>query len=68
MRRPLLRGVKQYEYPRYFFSNASGQIRDMFDATCALLGVRCGPANDRNRTVARSRDVAYLDTFIGPKR
>jgi hypothetical protein len=50
------------------FSNASSQIRAMFAEACALVGVRCGPANDRNLTVARSEDVAFLDTFIGPKR
>ena len=68
VRRPLLGGVKSYEYPRYFLSNASSQIRAMFAKTCARLGLRTGPANWRNLTVARSRDVAFLDTFIGPKR
>lgn len=68
VRRPTLAGIKTYEYPRYFFTNASSEIREMFASACARLGVRCGPANARNLTVARSRDVAFLDTFIGPKR
>ena len=66
--RPTLGGMKQYEYPRYFFSNSSGEIRAMFAAACGRLGIRCGPANHRNLTVARRRDVAFLDSFIGPKR
>lgn len=68
VRRPLRAGVKTFEYPRYFFSNASSQIRAMFASTCEEIGVRCGPANPRNLTVARSADVAFLDSFIGPKR
>lgn len=68
VRRPTHAGTKTYEYPRYFFSNVSADIREIFALTCARLGVRCGPANPRNLTVARSRDVAFLDTFIGPKR
>ena len=66
--RPTLNGLKQYAYPRYFFSNTSDDIRAMFTATCAQLGIRCGPANKRNLSVARRRDVEFLDRFIGPKR
>jgi hypothetical protein len=68
VQRQTLAGRKEYAYPRYFFSNASSEIRAMFASACARLGLRCGPANPRNLTVARRNDVAFLDSFIGPKR
>jgi hypothetical protein len=59
---------KRYEYPRYFFTNASGEIREMFSWACELIGVECRPSNARNISVARRASVAALDEFIGPKR
>lgn len=58
---------KCYEYPRYFFSNRSDQIRDMFVWACGLIGVQARQNNRYNVNVARRADVALLDTFIGPK-
>lgn len=58
---------RRYEYPRYFFSNRSGEIRDMFVWACELLGVQARQNNRYNVNVARRADVALLDTFIGPK-
>jgi hypothetical protein len=59
--------VKGHEYPRYFFSNLSADIREMFAATCALAGVDCRRAGRRNMSVARRSSVEILDRLVGPK-
>jgi hypothetical protein len=58
----------KYAYPRYFFSNRSADIHAIFRHACDLLGVRWRQNNEWNTNVARRDDVAFLDTFIGPKR
>ncbi|MDP1794337.1 MAG: hypothetical protein Q8K63_09400 [Acidimicrobiales bacterium] len=58
---------KVYEYPRYFFSNVSDDIIGIFTNTCDQLGVDWKQNRWNSISVARSEDVAYLDTFIGPK-
>ena len=60
--------VKGYEYPRYFFSNMSGDIRAMFAMACTLVAVDCRPAGPQNLSVARRRSVETLDLLVGPKR
>jgi hypothetical protein len=60
--------VAEYEYPRYFFSNLSADIRAIFCAHCELLGVRWTQSNLRNISVSHRRSVALLDEFVGPKR
>lgn len=60
--------VAAYEYPRYFFTNMSADIRDIFCVHCALLGIRCTQSNFKNLSVSDRNSVALLDTFIGPKR
>lgn len=62
-----LNRVKGRAYPRYFFSNRSPHVRAMFAATCALVGVDCRPAGQRNISVARRDSVALLDWLIAPK-
>jgi hypothetical protein len=57
-----------YQYPRYFFSNHSDDIRAIFAAACDLIGVESRPSNRYNISVARRRSVEILDGFIGPKR
>ena len=57
-----------YEYPRYFFSNLSEGIRDIFCEHCDLLGVRWTRSNPRNISVSHRNSVALLDEFVGPKR
>ena len=59
--------VVQYEYPRYFFSNLSADIRRIFCDHCELLGIRWSQSNPRNISVSRRDSVARLDEFIGPK-
>lgn len=61
-------GVKKYRYIRYFFTNASPDIRSMFTETCALAGVDCRRMTERDISVARRASVALLEEFIGPKR
>jgi hypothetical protein len=59
--------VAEYEYPRYFFSNLSPDIRELFCAYCDRLGVRWTRSNHRNVSVSHRHSVAILDAFIGPK-
>jgi hypothetical protein len=61
-------GQREYRYPRYFFSNASPEIRLLFAQACQAVGVECRQANERNISVARRGSVLLLDGFIGPKR
>ncbi len=56
-----------YSYPRYFFSNLSDDIRQIFCEHCDLLGIRSSRSNPRNISVADRRSVAVLDSFVGPK-
>jgi hypothetical protein len=60
--------VAAYEYPRYFFSNLSADIRRIFCEHCDLLGIRWTQSNPRNISVSHRKSVALLDEFIGPKR
>jgi hypothetical protein len=60
--------VAEYEYPRYFFSNLSADIRQLFCEYCERLGIRWMQSNQRNISVSHRRGVAILDEFIGPKR
>jgi hypothetical protein len=59
--------VAEYEYPRYFFSNLSLGIRQIFCEHCDLLGIRWTQSNSRNISVSHRHSVALLDQFIGPK-
>jgi hypothetical protein len=59
--------VADYEYPRYFFSNLSADIRALFCEYCERLGVRWTQSNHRNISVSHRRSVAILDGFVGPK-
>lgn len=59
---------KVYSYPRYFFSNRSGDIQGIFTDACDLLGVRWRQDGPQNISVARRDSVAVLDLHVGPKR
>jgi hypothetical protein len=58
----------KYAYPRYFFSNHSLDIQQLFRDVCDIIGVEY--ANNRWHTisVARRESVAKLDAIVGPKR
>ncbi|MFJ9177817.1 transcriptional regulator [Streptomyces sp. NPDC102360] len=62
---------KRYEYPRYFFTNKSDCIRELYTDTLDRLGVtwtHCTRhGNPYNISVARKPDVALMDAHIGPK-
>jgi hypothetical protein len=60
--------VRGYVYPRYFFTNMSSDIRQLFVWACSLVGVDCRADGPRNISVARRESVAILDGFVGPKR
>jgi hypothetical protein len=59
--------VAEYSYPRYFFSNLSGDIRQIFLDHCKLLEIRATQSNHRNLTVSHRRSVAILEQIVGPK-
>jgi hypothetical protein len=59
--------LAEYEYPRYFFSNLSGDIRALFCEACDALGVRTTLSNPRNVSVSHRTSVAILEEIVGPK-
>ncbi|MFI5807048.1 helix-turn-helix domain-containing protein [Streptomyces sp. NPDC051561] len=64
----LIGGVrKRYEYPRYFFTNKSEDIRRMLTSTLDVLGVAWKQSNAYNISVARRASVALVDAHVGPK-
>lgn len=60
--------VREYAYPRYFFSNLSADSRALFCEYYDRLGIRWTQSNHRNISVSHRRSVAAMDEFIGPKR
>ena len=60
--------VKGYADPRYFFSNRSSDIRELFVWAASLVDVDCRQANARNIAVSRRASVSILDQLVGPKR
>ncbi|WP_427923098.1 transcriptional regulator [Streptomyces sp. cg40] len=58
---------KRYEYPRYFFTNLSTDIRQLYTDTLDKVGVSWKQANAQNISVARKASVALMDTHVGPK-
>ncbi|MFI6278875.1 transcriptional regulator [Streptomyces sp. NPDC050988] len=62
---------KRYEYPRYFFTNKSDDIRKLFSDTLDKVGVEwttlARGSDPFNISVARRASVALMDTHVGPK-
>lgn len=58
----------KYAYPRYFFTNSSREILQIFRDACDTVGVRHRNSRPNMISVARREDVATLDRFIGPKQ
>jgi hypothetical protein len=56
------------EYPRYFLTNRSADIRSLFAEACDRMGVASRDDGRRNVSVARRESVELLDRWIGPKR
>jgi hypothetical protein len=59
--------VAEYSYVRYFFTNHSAGIREIFSEHCELLDIRVTQSNHRNLTVSHRKSVAVLETLVGPK-
>ncbi|MFG2312203.1 transposase [Streptomyces sp. NPDC048566] len=62
---------KRYEYPRYFFTNVSDDIRGLFTDTLDKIGVDWTHCTRRgapyNISIARRASVALMDAHVGPK-
>lgn len=62
---------KRYEYPRYFFSNKSDDIRGLFTDALDKVGVQwttlARGSDPFNISVARKESVALMDAHVGPK-
>lgn len=67
VRRALKDGERWYEYPRYFFTNESADIRRLFTDALDRLGIARKQSNRNNISVAKREAVARLDEFVGPK-
>ncbi|MFD6970338.1 transcriptional regulator [Streptomyces sp. NPDC059979] len=66
-----VRNGKRYEYPRYFFTNKSDDIRKLCTDTLTKVGVRwtilARGSDPFNVSIARRESVALMDAHIGPK-
>jgi hypothetical protein len=60
-------GRGRYEYPRYFFSNASDDIRELFCRSLDQLRVAYTQPSPRVISIARASSVRFLDGFVGAK-
>lgn len=67
VRRPGADGDRWYEYPRYFFTNASDDIRGLLTDALDRLGIEWKQSNRRVISIAKREAVLRLDEFIGPK-
>jgi hypothetical protein len=63
--------LKRYEYPRYFFTNKSDDIRRLFTDALDAVGVEwttlARGSDPFNVSVARKASVALMDAHVGPK-
>jgi hypothetical protein len=55
------------EYPRYFFSQVSDDIRALFCGACRHVGIEYRHNRWNSVSIARRDSVALMDSFIGPK-
>ena len=67
VRAHLADGDRWYEYPRYLFTNESGDILRLCGETLDRLGVAWRFSRRNAISVARREAVARLDEFVGPK-
>ena len=63
----VLNRVGKQTYPRYFFKQRSADIRAIFVQVCTQLGVTVSKAGASQLSIARRRDVAFVDGFVGAK-
>jgi hypothetical protein len=64
----VLNRVNGKDYPRYFFTQVSDDIRGIFCEACGQLGIHYTQNNWKTISIAQAPSVARLDEFIGPKR
>jgi hypothetical protein len=57
----------RYSYPRYFFTNTSADILQIFRDACDAVGVEHRNSRPNMISVAKRESVAALDAFVGPK-
>ncbi|WP_031148219.1 hypothetical protein [Streptomyces xanthophaeus] len=66
-----VRNGKRYEYPRYFFTNKSDDIRKLCTDTLAKVGVEwtilARGSDPFNVSIARRASVVLLDAHVGAK-
>jgi hypothetical protein len=67
VRARLVHGDQWYEYPRYLFTNESGDILRLCGEALDQLGVVWRFSRRNAISVARREAVARLDEFVGPK-
>jgi hypothetical protein len=60
--------VGERAYPRYFFTNHSADILQIFCQACDRAGVLWTRPTWKQVSVARAAHVSTLDRLIGPKR
>ena len=63
----ILNRVNGTDYPRYFFSQVSMDIQELFRRTCGKLGIECANNRWNSISVARRHSVAKLDAIVGSK-
>jgi hypothetical protein len=63
----VLNRVNGTEYPRYFFSQVSDDIRRLFCGACWQVGIEYKRNRWNSVSIARRDSVALLDSFVGPK-
>ena len=57
----------KYAYPRYFFTQVSTDIMELFCRSCRQLGIEYRFNKPTSVSIARAASVATLDSFVGPK-
>ena len=55
------------EYPRYFFTQVSDDIRNLFCSTCDFLEIDWKQNRWNSISIARRASVGRMDNFVGPK-
>jgi hypothetical protein len=63
----VLNHVNGKDYPRYFFTQVSTDIRLLFCSMCDRVGVAYTHSNWKTVSIAQAPSVAILDSFVGPK-
>lgn len=63
----ITRGDKTYTYPRYMFSNESGDIMGLCQQSLDRMGITWKMCRRNLLSVARADAVAALDQHVGPK-